>query len=713
MAKNNKLGPQASKFTGKIKTEAPSREDAQNKEHQKLIGRLSVAQEFEKSDRDMWKKVIKAVELMRDVADGDGNSVSRQIKYPLVWGAYDNYQSVLSSAPPQTVIVSEDRNDHVKTLYWRGVLDYVKRKVVKLDDLKYEFIQSFITTGKAVYKVGRKTEIQKVVDEKKVTLETGSKTLKNEREVVTKNESFVVNVDPRRIWVSPETRYQGPILGDECPYVIEEMVKTPDYLEARYDIKISSKEREKISIHDDIDEKASKQSKDYTKQTDDFDRVRLYAYYGDWQIDVMDEKGKPSLDKDGNVKIKMEKNVEVLFTNSQIVKKRQITYAHKKKPYIYLLNHRRFFQARGIGVLDAVLDLDQEYNEHMNRIRTYIRRMVNPKWAKKTGTKVDEAALFNPESGMMVEESEPNAFRPLSPPAIQGEIFQKATATEELFQFLTGITYGQTALKQVGTATGQQLAAEGSDVKISRMVRLLERAQEELETMLLQLEQQFSSEEATNIRVIGPDVIRLIKEKKKIFEIENQRFQMQQSEIQQGTLKPTPDGTMLVRQPTPVAPPTDSALTPDAAANPQMTPPMGQPTIEKMIEPPADEYNNFEISDDGRSVHTKYTREGIKGEFELYIVSQSSNRNNRAVRSKQYLDALDKSVNDPSINRPELWRNWFNINGETETDRLINSDQPPQMQQPAPGGGTGGSNLSAPTNGQANGAVTAGASRVV
>lgn len=607
------------------KPKSETKEEGKTTTLEVLKSRLTAAQDFEKHERDQWKRVIKCIELERDVVVG-AESVVQKIKYPLLFGAYDNFQSVLTSTPPQVVITSDDNNDFLKTIYWRGIIDQQKRDLY-LDDLKYEFVQSFIVTGKSVYKVGRMTETGEV--EKEVKGPDGKSLVKSTSEVVLKNKSFVTVVDPRRVWVSPETRYTGPILGEECPYIIEEMIKTPEYLEDRYDVKIEEDEKEYVTSDDYDGEEKSEQTED---SKDDQKRVRLFAYYGVYQ-------------KDG----KYYTNYECLFTKKQKIKERELPYDHGKKPYIYLLNFRKFFKAKAMGALDAVLDLDQEYNEHMNRIRTYIRRMVNPKWAKTKGAKVDEAALIDPDVGTIVTESTPNAFRPLVPPPIDGSIFEKASAVENLFQFLSSVTYGQSALKQVGTATGQEIASQGADTKTSRMVRLLERGHEELLTMLLQLEQQYASTEGKSVKIVGSDIVEMIRNKKKLFQIASEQYKNNQMAIQ----------------------------------NPQVDE-MGQPIPVEPMEPPVDEYENFTISPDGRTIYTQYTREEIKNAFELYIVSQSSNRNQKAVQQAQTLKALELSGSDASVNRPELWRTYFQNGGENNPDRLVNSN--PQPAPMAPGG---------------------------
>lgn len=646
-----------------------------------LMSRMEVAKDFEKNEREMWKRVSKAVELEREI-EANGSSASQRIKYPLVWGAYDHYQSTLTSTPPQTVISSDDINDHAKTLYWRGIVDYQERKL-KLDDVKYEFVQSFIVTGKAVYKAGRHVETQ--VGKEAVEHKTADgKTLKVERDVeeITVNENFVDVVDPRKVWVSPDTRYKGPILGEECPYVVEEMIKIPDYVEKTYDVELTDEEKETISIHEDVDDNTKLTDK--LKNKDDLLRVRVYAYHGMWNLKSKAKDGKEASDAQADGEFYP--NAEVLFTKKRILYEGPCRYAHGNKPYIYLLNHRKFFKAKAMGVLDAVLDLDQEYNEHMNRIRTYIRRLVNPKWAKLTGTKIDEAALLDPDIGLVVDESQANSFRPVDPPKLDAAIFEKATATEQLFQFLTTITYGQTALRDQGTATGQQIAEKGSDTKIGRMVRLLERAHEELLTMILQLEQEFADPDGTNLKILGSDIIEQIKNKKKLYQIQMQMFTQQQQALQSGMAGQDESG---------------------AVVSLETGVPMGM-----VMDEPVDEYANFMLSDDGKTVYTKYTPQEIQGAFELYIVSQSSNRNDRSVRSAQILKALELSVNDPFVQRPELWRLWFNLNGERDTDRLVQSASV-NPALPAPDGTVPAGETAQPSETAQNGAVRAAANRTV
>lgn len=627
----------------------PKVEEKKTDGHDKLKSRLSVAKTFEKSQRKWWKAVHNVLSFKRDVTIG-GDTQSQKIKYPLLWGAYDNYLSSLSTTPPQIVVEAEGREDNVKKIFWRGILEHAKRKM-RADDMLEKFVQSFITTGKAVYKIGRLVETKKATKEAKVE---GKGKIENEVEAVIKNESFVDVIDPRKVWISPETEYKGPILGDECPYIIEEMLKTPEYIKEQYDVTVDKEEKEKINMDEwlDSDDK-SKVEHLPDEVEDDIQRVRVYAYYGLWEING-----------------KLEKNAEVLFTTKRILKERKLPYLHGKKPYIYLLNFKNFFKATAHGSLDAVLDLDQEYNENMNRIRTYIRRMVNPKWAKTKGTTVDEAALLDPDIGTIVDESQPNAVRPLTPPSIDASIFEKAASVEQLFQLITGIVYGSSAIKEAGTATGQDIVAKGADVKISRMARLIERAQEERDIMLLQLEQQYASKDPTDIRIVGADVVKMIRDKKFLYNVQQQIYQRQ---IEQAIASG------------------------------------GVPQNETE---PIDEYDKFQISADGKSVITNYTREDIQGEFELTVISQSSNRSNTEVQAQQIINALDKAANEPEI-RKGLWRRLFALRRWDELVEAVETN--PNMGQGAPGA-QGQQPLNGamnPNQANLNGAVNAQANQTV
>lgn len=600
-----------------LKDEKTKEKEADSKLHSKLMTRLSVAKSAEEKQQKWWKKVLKVLEFEREVITG-GETTTTQIKYPLLWTAYDNYLSQLTAIPPQVVIDATGREDMVKKVYWKGIVEKVKRDL-HIHDLKEEFVQSFIVAGKAVYKVGRIVETQ--VGEQEVESEVEGKKvkIKEEFEGVVKNETFVDVVDPRRVWLSPETQYKSPALGSECPYIVEEMIKTPEYLESAYGLTVEKDELEVINEDEwlDSDKKGKSQLSD--EQKDDIKRVRLFAYYGVCEIEGEHHE-----------------NYEILFTSKRIVRKRKFPYTWgNKKPYIVAYNFKKFFKPIARGSLDAVLDLDQEYNENQNKVRTYIRRMVNPKWAKTKGTSVDEDALLDPDVGTIVEESQPNSFRAVTPPNIDASIFEKSTSVEQLFYLVTGITYGQSALNKSATATGQTQVAEASDDKVARMVRKIERSQEELEKMFLQLEQQFAPQDGVDIKITGQDVVRLIRDKKKLHQIS---LQLWEQKAQRGAE-------------------------------------MGEESVEP---PPVDEYENFRLSDDGTKVFTTYTKEDIQGQFELDVVSQSSNTSNRSVKSNQYLTAIDKSSADPTINRSELWRRFFSINGEDDLDVLVKEVQ----QQP-------------------------------
>lgn len=591
-------------------------EDADKKALQTLHTRLQYAKNGEKEEHNRLKKVLKVLDFKREVSVGSDTRVS-SIKYPLLWSAYDNYISTLSTNPPQIVIDADGKEDFVKKIYWRGVLEYAKRKI-GVEDLEESFIQSLIVSGKGVWKVSRSVETVKETTD--ITDLDGNKVGENTEEAIVKNISAVETVDPRRVYISPETKYKGPVLGDECPYIIEEMHKTPDYILETYGVEVSEDECEQIDDETLIDGETSKTPSDY-EDKDDMKRVRFYAYYGVWKVNG-----------------KLEKNAEVLFTKKRVVKQRKFPYQHGKKPYIYALNFKDFFKPTARGSLDAVMDLDQEYNENMNRIRTYIRRMVNPKWAKLKGTKVDEAALLDPDIGVIVDESEPNAVRPLVGPTLDAAVFDKATSVEQLFQLLTGIVYGSTAIKNAGTATGQGIVERGADVKIGRIARVYERACEERDIMLLQLEQEYAPTEGTDIRITGADVVQQIKNKKALYTESKRLYDEQQGAAGM------PAEQQVDENGQPIVDPAMGGLEPEGMANP--TAPM---------EEPVDEYEKFEIAEDGRSVVTNYTREDIQGLFELKVISQSSNRANRAVQASQIEKLLPQTINEPDI-RKALWR---------------------------------------------------------
>lgn len=595
-------------------------EDADKKALQTLHTRLKYAKNGEKEEHNRLKKVLKVLDFKREVSVGSDTRVT-SIKYPLLWSAYDNYISTLSTNPPQIVIDADGKEDFVKKIYWRGVLEYAKRKI-GVEDLEESFIQSLVVSGKGVWKVSRVVET--VSETTDITDLDGNKVGENTEEAIVKNISSVETVDPRRVYISPETKYKGPVLGDECPYIIEEMHKTPDYIKETYGVEVSDDECEEIDDDQFLDGETSKTPSDY-EDKDDMKRVRFYAYYGVWKIEG-----------------KTEKNAEVLFTKKRVVKARKFPYAHGKKPYIYALNFKDFFKPTARGSLDAVMDLDQEYNENMNRIRTYIRRMVNPKWAKLKGTKVDEAALLDPDIGTIVDESEPNAVRPLVGPTLDAAVFEKATSVEQLFQLLTGIVYGSAAIKNAGTATGQGIVERGADVKIGRIARVYERACEERDIMLLQLEQEYAPTEGTDIRITGADVVQQIKDKKTLYAEKKRLYDEQQAMAA-----------------APVAPEVDEMGNPAESTEPALEESAIEPTAPGApaapMEEPIDEYEKFEIAEDGRSVVTNYTREDIQGLFELKVISQSSNRANRAVQAQQIEQLLPQTVNEPDI-RKALWR---------------------------------------------------------
>lgn len=625
-------------------TKAKKFEDSDKKDLNVLKTRLSFAKNAEKKRRDQWKKVLKVLDFKREVVT-TSSTTTTSIKYPLLWSAYDNYISTLSTSPPQIVIDAEGKEDFVKKVYWRGVLEYVKRKIL-VEDLEEQFIQSLIVAGKAVWKVCRSVETVKSKEE--VTDLDGKKVGDIEKEAVTKNTSVVENVDPRRVHISPETKYKGPVLGDECPYIIEEMIKTPEYIEEHYGVKVEKDEEETIDDDEFMGDEVKNKVTDY-EDKDDMKRVRFFAYYGVWKI-----KGK------------YEKNAEVLFTKKRIVKERKYPYAHGNKPYIYALNFKDFFKSTARGSLDAVMDLDQEYNENMNRIRTYIRRMVNPKWAKLKGTVIDEAALLDPDIGNVVDESQPNSFRPVTPPQLDPAVFEKATSVETLFQLLTGIVYGSSAIKNAGTATGQNIVSQGADVKLGRIARIYERACEERDKMLLQLEQEYAPQEGTDIRITGADVVQQIKNKK-ILHKEAMRLWSEEQMMQTQQL--------------------------DEMGQPIQQQPAAEPTP-----PPIDEYDKFEIAEDGKSVITRYTRDDIQGLFELKVISQSSNRANRAVQATQIKELLPQTVNEPEI-RKALWRRLaVNYGWDEVTDAVENSQVVPQLPVAPMAGAQGGE--TAPTPGK-------------
>lgn len=615
----------------------PTKEKQNEDNLQILKTRLAVSRRYDKTQRDQLKETIKVLDYRREITVG-GDTTTQKVKYPLAWAAYENFLSQLTAIPPQVVIEAEGKEDIVKKIFWKGILEYTKRKL-RLTDVKEDFIDSFIQAGKAVYKIGRTVETRKGV--KEVKGEDGKTIIKQEFEGVVENKSFVEVVDPRRFYMSPETKHYGPVLDEHCPYCIEEMIKTPEHIEKMYGIKVKEEEKELIDPDEEWDKDDTNKTTFPGEKTDDMKRVRLYAYYGVW-------KGK--------------ENQEVLFTTKRIIKERELPYQWgNKKPYLVALNFKKFFRPVARGAMDSILDLDQEYNEHMNRIRTYIRRMVNPKWAKLKGTQVDEDALLDPDTGVVIDESQPNAFRAVTPPSIGAEIFNKATSVEQLFYLLSGIIYGTPALNKVGTATGQKMQEGATDVKLARMIRKIERTQEELETMLLQLEQQYAPKDGTDIRIVGTDVVDMIKNKKFLYK---EQLKLWQRQGQQGP-------------------------------------------------PPVDEYEKFALSEDGKSIFTNYTREDIQGQFELTILSQSSNRSDRLIKSQQILNALRESANDPTVNRAELWKRWFVLNEMNDIDNLIAKQPVQQTIPPANGEAQPMQNVKVPNEANLQGAIESQANRIV
>lgn len=642
----------AKKYLGK---KEKTKEDEREMDLQVLKTRLDVAMAFEEKHRTLTKTLIKILDGLRDVLIG-GDTTTQKIKYPLLWLAYDNYLSQLSQSAPQIVIEAEGKEDAVKKAYWKGILNY-KKRILHVDDLREQFIDSLLVSGKGVYKIGRVVETKKQKQE--VTGPDGTVLMEREVEAIVKNETFIEVSNPNKIYISPETIYKSPVLGEECPYVIEEMIKTPEYIYETYGVECEESEKEFI----DPEEESTKDSRDSAMSRAseagkaDMKRVRVYAYYGVWKMG-------------GNTV----QNCEVLFTNKRILKEREFPYEWgNKKPYVYSFAFKKFFKPKGKTPLEPVMDLDKEYNEHMNRIRTILRRLANPKWEKLKGTKVDEAALIDPDVGVIVEVSQLGAVKALEMPQINPELFRKSEAVEQLFQLITGIVYGATAIKNIGTATGQNAADQGADTKMARLSRVVERAEEERDIMMLQLEQQFAPQEGVDIRVTGADVVQMIKNKKFLHKTEMELWEQSQAIAQQQSL-------------------TTGVQT-------------------EAIPPPVDEYDKFQISDDGRSVYTSYTREDIQGQFELSVISQSSNKANKAVQAQQTINALNSTQPQETAIRAGLWRRLFSTYGWDDlVDSVDSVPQIPQMQAP-PGTPPGASTN--PSESAIQGAVTSQANKVV
>lgn len=613
-----------------------------------LKARLDVAMAFEEKHRTLTRSIIKILDGLRDVLVG-ADTVTQKIKYPLLWLAYDNYLSELSQSAPQIVIEAEGKEDAVKKAYWKGILNY-KKRILHVDDLREQFIDSLLVSGKGVYKVGRTVETEQ--KENPVTNATGDTVMKQKVEVIVKNESFVEVGNPNKIYISPETLYKSPVLGEECPYIIEEMIKTPEYIKETYDVDCEDSEKEFIAPDE---EEKEKNTPTYTHEAQaDMKRVRVYAYYGIW-----------------NYNGKLEKNCEVLFTNKRILKERVFPYEWgNKKPYIYSFAFKKFFKPKGKAPLEPVMDLDKEYNEHMNRIRTILRRLANPKWEKLKGTKVDEAALLDADVGNLVEVSQLGAVKPIEMPKVDPQLFQKSESVEQLFQLMTGIVYGTSAIRNIGTATGQNAVDKGADIKMARLSRVVERAEEERDIMLLQLEQQYAPQDGMDIRITGADIVEMIKNKKFLYKTKLQLWEQNQKMLQ-----------MQASQ-------TGADFTPEP--------------------PPVDEYDKFQISDDGRSIYTSYTRDDIQGQFELNVISQSSNRSNKAVQAQQTINSLNSTQPTETGIRAGLWRRLFSAYGWDELiDSVDTATQTPGVVYPGqqPGMNTANPNeqaMASSVNRQAN-----------
>lgn len=473
-----------------------------------LKSRLAIAKSYSQKKHKAWKKYIAEYEI-EDFDDKD--EVRDRVRIGYLFRKTESDMPAIFDDQPDIFI--RGRNASAKKIepLIDGTYDYLWD--IQLLEEKFEDVGLyFILLGMGFIKSPYVTKTKKVtmMEDSPVLDELGQpvldpmgqpmiQQLPKEYDVPEIDSPMAEVPDPFKLYFSPETKFGQVMDYDHCPYYFEEMVFTPEKIQAMFGKEVEAKETLKL----DDDEVNKEMESETVVNKDDMKRTTVYEYYGC----LPEEYAKGIKDAEGNeVRWTYDKDYHIYFTNNEELKVEENPWS--TKPLFPIGNYGLANKFWKFGDAKHLMPLVQELQQYRSQILRHTRKMANPKPLVPESAKVDEAAFRDPREGRMVR------YNGLTPPTYLqpgqlgkevGEGIQLVTSDLEKTSGSFDLAGGSDQ-SSVKTPRGIQTYTEAADRNVRRKRKKIARLiRQVMMFQLTQVGKMWKPEDNKTIAIVNPD----------------------------------------------------------------------------------------------------------------------------------------------------------------------------------------------------------------
>ena len=477
--------------------------------HTLLKARLQIAKAWAKKPHDAWKTWIKEYEI-EDISDTEEirdkvriGSVFRRVESDLPAIFDDQPDLFFKGKQPQAVSLEPL---FAGTYDWLWDFQRLEEKIedaaTYFDLIGMAFVDSPWTTKTKKIKQTENTPVmdengQPVIDPTTGQPQTQPHEVVYDVPIIDNPQAKVL--DPFKVYFSPETIFNTILDYEHCPYYIYEDVLQLDEAREKYK-KPDLDSSESLNLNEtDISDSVQK----LQEYKDDMKRITVYHYYGCLPKDMAND----IKDSEGNVvEWSYDKDYHIVFSSNDELKVEECEYS--VKPLHILGNYGLANKFWKFGDAKHLMPLVQELQQYRTQILRHTRKMANPKVMVPTDMTVDEKALKNPLTGVVVKyEPGPSGAKVeyLSPSNLGREVEVGVNMVRTDIEQTGGqfsLSQGS-GVSQVKTPRGIQTFSEAADKNVRRKRKKIARFIRELIIFQFkQLSMFWKPEDARTIDVI-------------------------------------------------------------------------------------------------------------------------------------------------------------------------------------------------------------------
>lgn len=445
--------------------------------HNTIKARLAAAKSFTKDFQEEVKQAVKDYKAddLKSSTELATLQLSELVEYrykftiPLIFTNHEAMIASLFDRVPDIIISQGGKNDSLKKQKVEAAYKYLTDKLQIqwfMQDAAWWFILVGFAAAHGRYK--KESESVPVIDEAtgEIQLDEMNGMQPMMREVYTYDDPILDLGDPLKEYWSPESEFS--VTGDKVPFYFREKKMRVEDVKEIYGKKVEPDCRLEV---------AGAEEKKDDELDKEFDRVKVYFYYGDVPKDNRGEVKDWSRDA----------TYYIVQTEKEILYKEKLDDKYCKLIKWYGPPNEFF----GFGIGKIGRNFQREKTLRRSQQMRYADVASHPKLLLPAGTTVDEKAINDPREVPTVLYSGEQKPEYMSPPDMSKTLVMADQKADEDAQKAFGLldlgAGGQQSMTD--KATGQAIFAEASERRMRQAKRRFVEFYEQVIIMILKLAQ--------------------------------------------------------------------------------------------------------------------------------------------------------------------------------------------------------------------------------